>query len=77
LTEPPPTDQDRWPVATLRRAKLIRARGNFGTGSPCPLCRMILSTNDLVFEALAELDGQRVTINFHPRCYERWKDAQR
>lgn len=88
MSEPPPNPTgppappgapsppvERWNVASLRRARPIRARGNFGTGAPCPMCRMILSPNDLVFEAIAELDGQQVTINFHPRCYDRWRDS--
>jgi len=68
-------EPERWNVAALRRARPIRARGNFGTGAPCPMCRMILSTGDLVFEVKAELDGHEVTINFHPRCYDRWKET--
>ncbi len=75
MSDPPRSEPERWNVASLRRARPIRARGDFGTGAPCPMCRMVLSTRDLVFEAIAELDGQEVTIHFHPRCYDRWRES--
>ena len=47
--------------------------GGKGCGLPCDFCCSVLTENDVEYEIEAELDGQRVTLHFHPRCHDAWK----
>ena len=67
------TRSARLPVAVLRRAGPVRMWGGKGCGTPCDFCRVVVSDTDVEYEIEAELDGQRVTLHFHPRCHDAWK----
>jgi hypothetical protein len=47
--------------------------GGKGCGAPCDFCRVVVSENDVEYEIEAELDQQRLTLHFHPRCHDAWK----
>ena len=46
--------------------------GGKGSGAPCDFCRVVVSDSDVEYEIEAELDGQSVTLHFHPKCHEAW-----
>ena len=71
LAETPRTE--RLSVAALRRATPIRLWGGKGCGIPCDFCRVLVSDTEVEYEVDAELDDQRMTLHFHPRCYDIWK----
>ncbi len=62
----------RLSVAVLRRAVPLRMWGGKGSGAPCDFCRVVVSDSDVEYEIEAELDGQSVTLHFHPKCHEAW-----
>jgi hypothetical protein len=64
---------ERLTVAALRRALPIRLWGGKGCGVPCDFCRVLVSTSEIEYEVEAELDGEPLTLHFHPRCHEAWK----
>ena len=64
---------ERLSVATLRRAVPIRLWGGKGCGVPCDFCRVLVSTSEIEYEVEAELDGEPLTLHFHPRCHDAWK----
>jgi hypothetical protein len=64
---------DRLSVSALRRALSIRLWGGKGCGAPCDFCRVLLSAIEVEYEVEAQLDGEPVTLHFHPRCHETWK----
>jgi hypothetical protein len=64
---------ERLSVATLRRAVPIRLWGGKGCGVPCDFCRVLVSTTEVEYEVEAELDGELLTLHFHPRCHDAWK----
>ena len=64
---------ERLTVAALRRAEPIRLWGGKGCGVPCDFCRVLVSDTEVEYEVEAQLDNQRVTLHFHPRCYDIWK----
>ena len=63
----------RLTVAALRRATPVKMWGGKGCGAPCDFCRVIVSESDVEYEIEADLDQQRVTLHFHPRCHDAWK----
>ena len=63
----------RLTVAALRRAEPIRLWGGKGCGVPCDFCRVLVSDTEIEYEVDAQLDNERVTLHFHPRCYDIWK----
>lgn len=63
----------RLTVAALRRAVSIRLWGGKGCGVPCDFCRVLVSSSEVEYEVEAELDGERMTLHFHPRCHDAWK----
>ena len=63
----------RLTVAALRRALPIRLWGGKGCGVPCDFCRVLVSASEVEYEVEAELDGERITLHFHPRCHDTWK----
>ncbi len=63
----------RLTVAALRRAVPIKMWGGKGCGAACDFCRVVVSQSDVEYEIEAELDTQRVTLHFHPRCHDAWK----
>jgi hypothetical protein len=63
----------RLPVAALRRAVPLKMWGGKGCGAPCDFCRVVVSESDVEYEIEAELDSQRLTLHFHPRCHDAWK----
>ena len=63
----------RLTVAALRRAVPIKMWGGKGCGVACDFCRVVVSDNDIEYEIEAELDNQRLTLHFHPRCHDAWK----
>ena len=71
LQETPRTE--RLTVAALRRAEPIRLWGGKGCGVACDFCRVLVSDTEVEYEVEAQLDGQRMTLHFHPRCYDIWK----
>jgi hypothetical protein len=71
LEETPRTE--RLNVAALRRAHAIRLWGGKGCGVPCDFCRVLVSTNEIEYEVEAELDGEPLTLHFHPRCHDAWR----
>jgi len=64
---------ERLTVAALRRATPIRLWGGKGCGVPCDFCRVLISDTEVEYEVDADLDDQRLTLHFHPRCYDIWK----
>ena len=64
---------ERLTVTALRRAVSIRLWGGKGCGAPCDFCRVLVSPTEVEYEVEAQLDGQPVTLHFHPRCHETWK----
>ncbi len=64
---------ERLTVAALRRAQPIRLWGGKGCGVPCDFCRVLVSPTEVEYEVEALLDGQPLTLHFHPRCHETWK----
>jgi len=69
-SEPP---SRRLSVAALRRVVLKRVWGGKGCGAPCDFCRVLVSPSDVEYELEAELDGEPLTLHFHPRCHEAWR----
>ena len=67
------TRSARLPLAVLRRAVPLRMWGGKGCGSPCDFCRVVVSETDVEYEIEADLDTQRLTLHFHPRCHDAWK----
>src|SRR5262249_41137965 len=63
----------RLPLAVLRRAVPVRMWGGKGCGAPCDFCRVVVSETDIEYEIEADLDSQRLTLHFHPRCHDAWK----
>jgi len=63
----------RLSVAALRSATPVRMWGGKGCGAPCDFCRVLVSPTDLEYEVEALLDGEPVTLHFHPRCHDAWK----
>ena len=63
----------RLTVAALRRAIPVKMWGGKGCGAPCDFCRVVVSESDVEYEIEADLDQQRVTLHFHPRCHDAWK----
>jgi hypothetical protein len=70
VTEP---RSERLTVAALRRVVMKRVWGGKGCGAPCDFCRVLVTSSDVEYELEAELDGQPVTLHFHPRCHEAWR----
>jgi hypothetical protein len=64
---------ERLTVATLRRAVPIRLWGGKGCGIACDFCRVLVSDTEVEYEVDAQLDERRLTLHFHPRCYDIWK----
>jgi hypothetical protein len=64
---------ERLSVAALRRVVMKRVWGGKGCGAPCDFCRVLVTSSDVEYELEAELDGQPVTLHFHPRCHEAWR----
>jgi hypothetical protein len=64
----------RLTVAALRRAVPIRLWGGKGCGVPCDFCRVLVSSSEVEYEVEALLDGERITLHFHPRCHDAWKN---
>jgi hypothetical protein len=64
---------ERLTVAALRRALPVRLWGGKGCGLPCDFCRVLVSETEVEYEVEALLDGERVTLHFHPRCHETWR----
>ena len=64
---------ERLTVAALRRALPLRLWGGKGCGVPCDFCRVLVSSSEVEYEVEAELDGERITLHFHPRCHDAWK----
>jgi hypothetical protein len=64
---------ERLTVTALRRAVSIRLWGGKGCGAPCDFCRVLVSPTEVEYEVEAQLEGQPVTLHFHPRCHETWK----
>jgi hypothetical protein len=67
------TRSTRLPLAVLRRAVPVRMWGGKGCGAPCDFCRVVVSETDVEYEIEADLDRQRLTLHFHPRCHDAWK----
>jgi hypothetical protein len=59
----------------LRRAREIQLFGGKGNGCPCDHCRVLIGAAEVEYEVDAELDGERIPLHFHQRCYEIWKRA--
>jgi hypothetical protein len=34
---------------------------------------VLVSTTEIEYEVEAELDGEPLTLHFHPRCHDAWK----
>jgi hypothetical protein len=34
---------------------------------------VLVSTSEIEYEVEAELDGEPLTLHFHPRCHDAWK----
>jgi hypothetical protein len=64
---------ERLSVAALRRALPIRLWGGKGCGVPCDFCRVLVSPSEVEYEVEAKLDGEPLTLHFHPRCHDAWK----
>ncbi len=62
----------RLTVAALRRATPLKMWGGKGCGAACDYCRVVVSQTDVEYEIEAELDSQRLTLHFHPRCHDAW-----
>jgi len=69
----PETRSARLPLAVLRRVVPLRMWGGKGCGAPCDFCRVVVSETDVEYEIEADLDNQRLTLHFHPRCHDAWK----
>ena len=63
----------RLSVAELRRAVPLRLWGGKGCGAPCDFCRVSVSESDIEYEIEAELEAQKITLHFHPRCHDAWR----
>ena len=63
----------RLTVAALRRAIPVKMWGGKGCSAPCDFCRVVVSEREVEYEIEADLDQQRVTLHFHPRCHDAWK----
>ena len=63
----------RLSLAALRRAVPIKMWGGKGCGAPCDFCRVVVADTDVEYEIEAELDAQRLTLHFHPRCHDAWQ----
>jgi hypothetical protein len=46
--------------------------GGKGCGAPCDFCRVTVSASDVEYEIEAELESQKLTLHFHPRCHDAW-----
>jgi hypothetical protein len=68
---------ERLTVAALRRVIIKRVWGGKGSGAPCDFCRVLVSPSDVEYELEAELDGEPLTLHFHPRCHEAWSAERR
>lgn len=66
----------RLSVATLRKATPLRMWGGKGSGVPCDFCRVTMGADDVEYEVEADLDGTKLTLHFHPRCYDSWIAGQ-
>jgi hypothetical protein len=66
----------RLPVAALRRAVPLKLWGGKGCGAPCDFCRVVVSEKDIEYEIEAQLDGNRITLHFHPRCHDAWQGGR-
>jgi hypothetical protein len=67
------TRSTRLPLAVLRRAVPVRMWGGKGCGAACDFCRVVVSETDVEYEIEADLDSQRLTLHFHPRCHDAWR----
>ncbi len=63
----------RLSVAALRRAVPLKMWGGKGCGAPCDFCRVSVSESDIEYEIEAELEAQKITLHFHPRCHDAWR----
>lgn len=64
---------ERLSVTALRRVVIKRVWGGYGCGAPCDFCRVLVGASDVEYEIDAELDGEPITLHFHPRCHEAWR----
>lgn len=76
--EAPPKESraGRLSVAALRRALPQRMWGGKGCGAPCDFCRVRVTLTDVEYEVEAILDDEVVTLHFHPRCHEAWRNGR-
>lgn len=66
----------RLTVAELRRARPLKLFGGRGSGATCDLCRVVINANDPEYEVDAELDGAKIALHFHVRCYDTWRASR-
>jgi len=64
---------ERLTVAELRRAKPLKLFGGRSSGSTCDLCRVVINADDPEYEVDAELDGAKIALHFHVKCYDTWR----
>jgi hypothetical protein len=68
--------KERLTVAELRRARPLKLFGGRGSGATCDLCRVVIDPNDPEYEVDAELDGGKLALHFHVKCYDAWRDSR-
>ena len=66
----------RLSVSALRRAVPGRMWGGKGCGAPCDYCRVLVSPDEIEYEVEARLEGEVLTLHFHPRCYDAWQTSR-
>ena len=59
--------------AALRRLSTLHTTVRRGSEWTCAFCRVSISCFDAEFEVDAMLDGDRLTVHLHSRCYDAWK----
>jgi hypothetical protein len=70
--------------AAIREGRVPRERparpwGGSGNGSRCPICRTVISTQELAYElefARSFESGEAKTCSVHARCFRAWDAAR-
>ena len=56
----------------LGSARPLTGRKCVGSGEICDFCEAPITRSSSEFRVDAELNGERLTLHFHGRCYAQW-----
>jgi hypothetical protein len=60
----------------LPHTKAVRTWGGRGSGAPCELCGMVISSSEPEFEVQLELTSSAPSLRFHRACHAVWETAR-